>query len=465
MSGSAQLLCTALASLLPTQADTSAPAEAPWVEVSTTSTQSTTSVLSEKRDKPDLDGREEEGPDAGDVLVWVPRVLLAPVHLVFEWGIRKPLGALLTAAEKDDWANVLVDFFTFDDRKVGIVPTFFLDFNFRPSVGLYFFWNEIIVPEHSLRLSVGYGGDDWYRLTVSDRWAIGTRSQFDLTFNLWGRPDYIYSGEGLEAEPDIRGRYFQEFIDGSANLLVRPWRASQLRLEAGIRQNRFRGGSAGRDEVNLPFAISEGVFDEPVAFDDGYVASFQRALVRIDSRENRPKPGSGGMVEAYLLHGWDLENPDGREWMGYGGQLATYWDIGEYRVLSVAAQAHLRNPIGDTEIPFTELFDMGRRPQDLSGFLPGVLRGRSAAVVTLEYTYPVWVFMDAELQVSTGNVFGENFEDFSLGAFRTSIGLGVRSSGDQDNSFSLLVAVGTSRFDESFAIDGFRLLFGSQTGF
>lgn len=426
----------------------------------------TQKLLTDKRAKPKLDGREPAGPDAGEVLLWVPKVLLAPVHLVFEWGIRKPLGLLLTVAERDKWSDLIVDFFTFEERKIGVVPTLFLDFNFRPSIGIYVFWNELFVEPHSIRLTAGWGGDDWYRLTFADRWQLGAPARLDLSFNFWGRPDYIYTGEGLGADPDNRSRFFSEYIDGSALLLIKPWRRSEIRVEGGVRQYRFRDGDADSDELTLSAAVADNRFMEPTAFSDGYLANYQRILLSIDTRNPRPDNQSGLTAGGYARHGWDMENPSTRHWLGFGGNLAGHLDLGRYRTLSLSAQAHVVNPFDEgDEVPFTELFELGRRPQDLSGFLPGILRGRSAAVLTVEYTYPVWIFMDAAFQASIGNVYGPNFEDFSFDASRGSLGLGLQSTQDPDNAFELLFAFGTSRFDEPFGIDTFRLVFGTQTGF
>lgn len=422
-------------------------------------------VRTENREVPNLDGRPEPPPDAGDVLIWVPRVLLAPVHLVLEWGIRKPLGALLTVAERERWAALLIDFFTFEDRKIGIIPTFFYDFNFRPSIGLYIFWNELFVEPHSIRLVAGWGGQDWYRLSFIDRWALSDRSDLDFAFSFWGRPDYIFSGIGLDADPDNRSRYFLEFWDAGARLLTRPWRRSELRVEAGVRRNRFRDGMPDDDEFALREAVALGLYPTPVGFETGYFASYQQALVRVDTRLPRPAPGSGGLAEAYLRHGWDIERPGERQWLGYGGSLGGYLDLGQYRVLGLFAQVHLVNPIGDREVPFTELFVLGRRPNDLAGFLPGDLTGPSAAVLSLEYTYPIWVFLDGALNFSVGNVFGRNLRGFDVGALRASLGLGVQSARDEENAFTLLLAFGTSEFDEPFAFDSFRFLVGTQTGF
>lgn len=432
-------------------------------------TSSATGIRTQKRQKPNMDGRAAAKPDAGDILIWVPRALLSPLHLVFEWGIRKPLGSLLTVAEKDNWANIIVDFLTFEDRKIGIIPTLFYDFNFRPSVGLYIFWNELFVEEHSVRLTAGFGGSDWYRVTVADRWQLGSKANLQFSYNLWARPDYIYGGLGVVGDPDNRSRYFSEFMDGTAELLVRPWRASEIRLEFGIRHTRFDGdGAADRGERTLNEALETGIFNSIPGGLDDYFSNFQRLMVQIDTRRPRPASGTGILIEPYLTHAWDMQRPELRQWVGYGGRIAGYLDIGAYKVFSLSGQVHGVDPVGDRngdDIPFTEFFILGRRPQDLAGFLPGTLRGRSAAIATLSYTYPIWVFLDGALDVSVGNAFGPQLEDFSLERMRASIGIGFESNNDPDHALSFMLAVGTSEFNEAFAIDSLRLVVGTQTGF
>lgn len=422
-----------------------------------------------KRERPNYDGRVSERAHIGDVLLWVPRVLLAPVHLVMEWGVRKPLGSLLTIAERDNWSKFIIDFLTFDDRNIGIIPTAFYDFNFRPSVGVYVFWNELFVKPHSIRLTAGYGGDDWYRVTFVDRWALGPRARLSFEFNYWARPDYIYAGEGVDGDPDQRTRYFSEYIDGSAKWELKSWRRSRVVVEAGVRHYRFDAkGSAGEGEQTLQRALEQEIFTGVSGGLDDYSLNFQRMLVEFDSRQHRPASSTGVRIAPYLSHGWDMRNPGERQWLGYGGTMAGFWDMGHHRTWSLSGQVHMVDPLGDREdqsIPFTELFVLGRRPQDLSGFLPGTLRGQSATILNLGYSYPIWVFLDGALNVSVGNAFGRSLSGFDVSRFRASIGVGIESHKDADNAFTFMFALGTSRFNERFAIDSFRFLVGTQTGF
>ena len=53
---------------------------------------------SPKRAVPDYSGRGEEPTTAGDVALWIPRVILSPLYFVSEYIIRRPLGWLITTA-------------------------------------------------------------------------------------------------------------------------------------------------------------------------------------------------------------------------------------------------------------------------------------------------------------------------------------------------------------------------------
>ncbi|HMJ12363.1 MAG TPA: BamA/TamA family outer membrane protein, partial [Polyangiaceae bacterium] len=115
-------------------------------------------------------------------------------------------------------------------------------------------------------------------------------------------------------------------------------------------------------------------------------------------------------------------------------------------------------------IPFTEQVSLGgERP--LRGFLQDRLIDRSAVAATLEYQWPIWVFLDGALHYAVGNVFGEHLEGFEAKKLRNSVGLGVRSNTARDHPFEILVAVGTETFEQGAGIDHVRFVFGTTSGF
>src|SRR4051812_45126703 len=78
------------------------------------------------RPTPDYDGRGPKPTTAGDVALWVPRLVLSPLYLTSEYLVRRPLGVLITTAEQKQWASALTDLFTFGpDHGVGFVPLVF----------------------------------------------------------------------------------------------------------------------------------------------------------------------------------------------------------------------------------------------------------------------------------------------------------------------------------------------------
>ena len=58
----------------------------------------------DRRAVPDYDGRPEP-TTAGDIALWVPRVVLFPLYLVSEYLIRRPLGWLISTGEREHWPS------------------------------------------------------------------------------------------------------------------------------------------------------------------------------------------------------------------------------------------------------------------------------------------------------------------------------------------------------------------------
>lgn len=418
------------------------------------------------RPVPDYDGRDDPGPTAEEILLWVPRVLFFPVHLVFEYGLRQPVGWFLTTAEREGWTALVVDFFTWNERTAGLVPTAFYDFGFQPSIGLYLWWNDLGFPGNQLRAQIAFGGVDWLRGTLSDRIRTSRESELAFTADAWRRPDYVFQGFGWATLDSEKSRYIRTYVEGRAELRIRPWRGSEFRVSTGIQWNDFdpNGYAFASDDISLAEAVLQGRYDLPPGF-DGYTAYFQRLAFTLDTREERPAPGHGVRLEGFVLQGFDLEEVVGRRWLRYGGALGGFLDVGSNRVFALFGQVELADSLGEEPVPFTELAELGGGPLVMSGFLRGSLMGRSAAALTLEYRYPIWVFLDGSVHVSVGNVFDEHFEDFDVERLRVSFGIGFRSIGDRDQSFNVLLAFGSEAFAVGGNIDSVRLVIGSQQGF
>jgi hypothetical protein len=421
---------------------------------------------SPKRARPDYDGRGGEPTTAGDVLIWVPRVVFFPLYLVSEFVIRRPLGWLITTAEQKQWPSAIRDFLTFGpDKKTGFVPAFFVDFGFRPSFGLYFFSDDVLAPGHDIRAHVSTFGPDWLQGSLASRSRIdGKDATVDLKIEGAHRPDQIFHGIGPRTLMSDRARYGIDRVSGGPQFDVTWWRGSRMRFAAGMKYVNFRE-DACCDNQSVDAALRAGRIAAPPGYlEGGYTSVYERGELTIDSRRPRPEPGGGYRVELEVEHGAQLDRAQSA-WVRYGGGVGGYLDLSQhYRVVSLSLHTYFADPIGGGALPFTEHVVLGGSGL-MRGFLYGRVHDRSAAVATLRYRWPIWVFLDGSAQVQMGNGFGPLLRDFDPGLFRLSAAIGVETVGSPDHTFEVLFGLGTETFDQGASVNSVRFLFGTNRGF
>jgi hypothetical protein len=416
----------------------------------------------EDREPPDYAGRDQR-TSVGDVAIWVPRIVLSPLYFVSEFVIRRPLGAGLSLAERKHVPEALYDFFTLTpDHKVGIVPTFLVDFGFKPSVGLYFFWDDFLAKDNDLRIHAATWGPTWLAAGVTDR--VRLDKIHTLAFDVSGirRPDYRYYGEGPSSLKSNYSRYGSSRVQGGVTFASKLGETNALSVGAGVRKVSFHeplGIYTPTTEL-----IDNGIFPAPTAFDTGYTSEYNQVELVLDSRQPHAREGSGVRLEAGAEQGSTLNSPP-RNWIRYGANVTGFLDVnGRGRVLGLTLTTLFSDPLTDRLPPFTELVQLGGASA-MPGFLPGRLIGRSAAAATISYHWPIWVWLDGTIQAAVGNVFDEHLEDFRAPLFRFSTAIGIETAGVTDNPVQILFGVGTETFESGAKLDSLRLVFGSPHAF
>lgn len=422
----------------------------------------------ERREVPDYDGRPEPGPSAGEVLIWIPRVILWPLYAVVEYLVRQPLGYVLTTGEREHWDALRIAPFAETHGRWGIVPTFAYDVGFQPSGGLYLWTDRLLHPQNGMRFSIGFGGPDLLRGSALDRFALDDRgSHVEAVIEGEMRPDRLFLGLGPGAVSERIARYGRRRAGGSLALELRAWRASYVRVSTGLAANEFFDGTfVRRENGELPLgeAVAQGWFGSMPPGIDGYTAYWQRLEGALDTREPWPASGSGARFEAYVEQGVDVTRAVDRRWLRYGGGAGAFWDVDSGRTLALWALTGFATALGRDPVPFTELPDLGGRGR-MTAFQPGWITGQSVIAATLEYRYPIWVRIDGFLNVSTGNAFGPHLDGFSPERLRMSFALGVRTVGDPDQSFTIQIGLGTKTFEFALEPEVFRFVVGTQEGF
>jgi hypothetical protein len=423
------------------------------------------SAATPKREVPDYDGNGGEPTTPGDVALWVPRILLSPIYLTTEFLIRRPLGALISGAERAHLPEAIYDFFSFGpDHKAGFAPLVFVDFGFSPSVGVYTFWDDAFFKGNDLRFHGSLWTSEWLAGSFTERIHVSKSETLSLHVTAIRRPDHAFFGTGPRSLQSNISRYAEDMIDAGGLYDVQLWRASRLQAGVAMRTASFFPGHFGGDP-SLNAQVNAGVFPLPDGFARGYTAETNHLLAALDTRQRRPAPGSGVRVEAEAEQGNDVRHSPGSGWLRYGGTAGAFYDLnGNSRVVSVSVATLFADPLGREPIPFPELVALGGSGP-MRGFFPGRLYDRSALVATAHYRWPIWVWLDGSLQAAVGNVFGEHLQDFKPSLLRFSGAIGIESVGSPDSSFELLFGVGSETFEHGGQIDSLRIAVGTNRGF
>lgn len=419
-----------------------------------------------KRAVPSYDGRDGGPTTTEDVLLWFPRILVSPLYFVSEYIIRRPLGAIVTGAERAKIPEALYDFFAFGpDHKAGIAPYALIDFGFRPSVGIYGFWKDAGFEGHSMSIHAATWGLDWLAAGFTDRISFKDESSVAVMATGIRRPDHAFYGLGPRTLESDLSRYSSDQLELAAQGDVHIWRQTRLTTTMGFRSVSFAPGSYGEDPT-VEEQVGRNVFRTPPGFDRGYSIEYNQMMFAFDNRLPRPAHGDGVRFEVDGFQGNDVRQSPGSSFVRYGATLGGFWDVnGHNRVLSLSGGVQFADPLtkGGT-IPFTELVNYGGYDY-LRGFFPGRLIDRSGINATLRYRWPIWSYLDGTMELATGNVFGSHLNDLDPRLLRLSGAIGIESVGDPDNSLMILLGAGTETFMHGAQIDSVRVLFGTNRGF
>ena len=439
------------------------PGAAPFAEIEVAPTPAPPSEVP-RRPVPDYEGRGPEPTTTGDVLIWIPRVVLIPPYLVAEYLIAKPVGWLATTAEENGWPNLIYNFFTFGpNHQGGLFPTFAIDFGLRPSIGLHFFWNNTFVEGNRFTVDAAWGGHQWGTIAVGDRYQAPDRSVLSIQARWDRRPDTPYFGIGSQSLDSDRSRIGSDVVAGIVEYQTSP---ALLRLltTASVQRLVFRDYTCCGDP-SLQQQVESGRLPAPPGFNEN--TTFARIRVRaiLDTRNPGRLDQSGVRVAMEVSPAVDLVRGFDRSWIAYATGIEGSWDVtGKARVLTLGVVAYFVDPMGSQPVPFTELVTLGGS-EPLAGYLPGRLRDRSGLVARLAWHWPVFAFLNGIAGVSFGNVFDAHLQNLAFDLLRLSAELGLESQfPGAGGGIEFVMGIGTETFRDGLRLTSFRLAFGVKYG-
>jgi hypothetical protein len=418
-----------------------------------------------RREVPDYRQLEPEPTTVGDVLIWVPRVILVPAYLVTEYTLRVPVGAAATEAERSNWPGTVYNFFAFaPDHKGGILPTFSFNTGFRPSIGFHFWWDNTFVAGNTISADAAWGGSNWIRTAVGDRYRFSPADDIAFQVEWQRRPDQVYFGIGAGTPDTYRSRYATDQVEGRVVYTHALPRGLRLEVQPRIYRTVFRDWSCCNDP-SLAQRVAAGQLPAPPGFQENYTAAEVELALGIDTRNPGPTNRSGVRIGAMAAPAVDVTRGFDRSWIRYGGLVEGSWDVtGKGRVLSLGVFTMFADPLGSQPVPFTELVTIGGT-EPFAGFLHGRLRDRSAIAAQLSWRWPVFAYLDGVAAVGFGNVFDAHLTNFRWDLLRLSAELGVRTAAAFGKSnFQMVFGMGSEPFRDGLRLTSFRFALGVTYG-
>ena len=416
-----------------------------------------------KRTSPDYDGRGNVDVTSGNWALWIPRVVLLPVYAVNEYAIRRPVGAVVTFAERHHWVNAISDLFTFGpDANYVILPTALFDFGLLPSVGAYVAGDNAFTHGNSIRLHAATWGAAWINATALDKITFnGGDTSLGARVDFKREADLLYFGTGPDITTGTRARYGLQRFDAGGSFNQRLTGESSLAVNAGVRTIGYRAGDCCGDPT-LDARIADGSLAMPAGYGIDYTSLYQRAMLTLDTRPPRPASATGGYLQMHGETNFDVRND--RSWIEYGAIFGAAIDLqSRQRTVKMQVGVDYADPLRGDVVPFNELASIGGSL--MPGFVSGWMTGRSTFAAQVGYSWPVWMWLDGQARFSVGNAFGSHLDDFAFNKLRLSADLGVTSVGKRDQGFEVLFGLGSETLQQGGGITSVRLSFGSRKGF
>ena len=411
------------------------------------------------RPVPDYDGREEP-TTVTDVLLWIPRVVLFPVRIVVDYGVRHPVGWVVSKAEHSKGFKRFVrDFFReVENANPLIFPVALVDFGFKPSIGARVIWRRgYLVPNSDVTVRAGTGGTDWWRLDGGIKSKIGALRTTALA-GANARPDYVFYGIGRDTPNEAKARYAARRLFARGSIGGHIEDVGDATMFFGLTDNELSSSTYG-DEPSIEEQVAAGrITALPAGYEDDYRTGRVGARITLDTRFDGKRARSGARLDAAVERVYNLTSETAwtRLELMIGGSVLI--DAIAERKLDIRIGAELVEPDhDDTIVPFPELATIANGSW-LRGLPPGRVYGQSAAAFLFDYNWPLAAWLDAHAHFGAGNVFAKELSGFSLGRLRGSFGGALTIAGLSERQIGVSLTFGTEPLGGDFDVTSSRLI-------
>ena len=140
----------------------------------------------------------------------VPKVVLSPIWLVTEYGLRKPLWHLASAVENRRLIAKTIDFFTWNEGRTGFFPIFHIEKGLSNTVGFYAFADAPIFSGHDIRVKADTDFENSNMFVFLNRFQLANEDvKLAARFSFEERNDFVYFGTGAGTQQSDETRRYE----------------------------------------------------------------------------------------------------------------------------------------------------------------------------------------------------------------------------------------------------------------
>jgi len=359
--------------------------------------------------------KEKPGTEFGDILRFIPRLVLAPPKYVFKglfYGIRHA-GIFV---EKNALIDKTIDLLFNDARTAAILPTATFSSEYGRKGGVTLFHKDLFKNKERLQFEAQYGSEvnQSYDLSFNGDYFLGSSFWIDSNIRFARNASLRFAGIGnrdggrdghtmLPRTTNVLTRYSEEVTRGylrGGYGFGKNGRIPKFKFGGSVIYNHqdFDNKRRGRHDdpsIHEVYDIFKIVGFEDVVETMEFSGDFEMNLLNYQGRPSRG-------THLYVFAGGVPKTDDYRYWH-YGFEQKTYFNLYRddrvflFRTLIEAVHGE------DDNIPFSSLPTLGGVNR-LRGYERGMFRDRIAGTATFEYRFPIHQYISGAAFIEMGTV-------------------------------------------------------------
>ncbi|WP_445664318.1 BamA/TamA family outer membrane protein [Fodinibius sp. AD559] len=343
-------------------------------------------------------------------------ILAAPSYLL-HW-VSRPLGYGVKYAE-----DKFPHWFEGERGPYGFLPLIEIGGEEGFAAGALLYHDHLFFKDHRARAEILFGSQVYNEFDLQYRVPIKGVPNSSLAFEgeYENAPERSYYLNNTSEELSYASEFGNIQVD--YNQQINSW--LHTKITTGFRDQTIKT-SRYEDEINERIPVSLLGNTKLFSVANNWTFNYKNGRKRT-LRGTQYKLGAGWTQST--------NNPD-LKYLEYRGAIHHFVPVPilpETRRLGIKMQLHKQENIGSAPIPFYELNSLGGR-RDLRGFPSNRFRAHGTLLVTAEYRYPIWDFLDMVIFTDQGQPF-DNYSDISLSDFRSSYGFGFHLLSQQGLAF------------------------------